>query len=547
MNNANLNGERLADIEIEKVESWLDDHPQFVHDYFVRKATWQMVDSWLLFHSAPQSMVKETSRLNNSSSGVVTQARKTSFQELESETGLSRCPCSQLFDLSRSSSVEQTQGREEICIPWRTGIMGQVAEYRESLNMPDCYKIRNIGIRNAELYDTSKLENKRNQVLLDLARMVFEEQSTISPIAHRIMIHIQSFIQVERCQVLLLDENTKTFSRFFDWDINDMKTENLDSSTSFEGRFPINVGITGYVATTGETLNIPDLLQDDRFDPSVDEDSNFRHHSILCMPIRNASKNIVGVFQLINKLSRNPFTKKDEHIFEVFATLCGLGIQHAQLYERAMKATAKTKVTLEVLSYHATAPLEEVQELLREYHIAYKLHDLKFDYFSLSDKEMLKACLRMFKDLGFIQRFRIEYDVSKLGRVLGELETLSLLIACLSHDLDHRGTTNSFLKKSNSPLAQLYSTSTMEHHHFDQCIMILNSKGNQILSHLSSEEYMNVIHVLKSAILATDLTVYYKAMLMTACDIAGITKPWEIQRKVNYVIYVFNCVLTNYV
>jgi len=26
-----------------------------------------------------------------------------------------------------------------------------------------------------------------------------------------------------------------------------------------------------------------------------------------------------------------------------------------------------------------------------------------------------------------------------------------------------------------SPLAQLYSTSTMEHHHFDQCIMILST------------------------------------------------------------------------
>ncbi|GIY07876.1 dual 3',5'-cyclic-AMP and -GMP phosphodiesterase 11, partial [Caerostris darwini] len=147
---------------------------------------------------------------------------------------------------------------------------------------------------------------------------------------------------------------------------------------------------------------------------------------------------------------------------------------------------------------------------------------------------------------------------SKLCHILGELETLSLLIACLCHDLDHRGTNNSFLKKSNSPLAQLYSTSIMEHHHFDQCILLLNSEGNQILSHLSTEEYMNVVNVLEDAILATDLTVYYKrqftfaqlvkkgncnwkkednkellrAMLMTACDIAAITKPWEIQKKI---------------
>jgi len=59
------------------------------------------------------------------------------------------------------------------------------------------------------------------------------------------------------------------------------------------------------------------------------------------------------------------------------------------------------------------------------------------------------------------------------------------MIACLCHDLDHRGTNNSFQQKSSSKLAQLYSTSTMEHHHFDQCLMILNSKGSTILANLT--------------------------------------------------------------
>lgn len=96
-------------------------------------------------------------------------------------------------------------------------------------------------------------------------------------------------------------------------------------------------------------------------------------------------------------------------------------------------------------------------------------------------------------------------------------------------DLDHRGTNNSFqikwvwvrndfwilfkfnfVPRASSPLAQLYSTSTMEHHHFDQCLMILNSPGNQILSNLSSEDYSRVIRVLEDAILSTDLAVYFR-------------------------------------
>lgn len=68
-----------------------------------------------------------------------------------------------------------------------------------------------------------------------------------------------------------------------------------------------------------------------------------------------------------------------------------------------------------------------------------------------------------------------------MSRILGELETLALIVACLCHDLDHRGTNNSFQIKTSSPLAQLYSTSTLEHHHFDQ-VESLISKLSQIIS-----------------------------------------------------------------
>lgn len=51
-----------------------------------------------------------------------------------------------------------------------------------------------------------------------------------------------------------------------------------------------------------------------------------------------------------------------------------------------------------------------------------------------------------------------------------------LLIACLCHDLDHRGYSNSYLQKFDHPLAALYSTSTMEQHHFSQTVSILQVK-----------------------------------------------------------------------
>lgn len=93
---------------------------------------------------------------------------------------------------------------------------------------------------------------------------------------------------------------------------------------------------------------------------------------------------------------------------------------------------------------------------------------------------------------------------------MSELESLGLLIACLSHDLDHRGTNNAFQAKVEAPLAKLYTTSTLEHHHFDQCIMILQTEGNNILQSLSPDDYKQVVHYIESAILSTDLALYFR-------------------------------------
>lgn len=53
------------------------------------------------------------------------------------------------------------------------------------------------------------------------------------------------------------------------------------------------------------------------------------------------------------------------------------------------------------------------------------------------------------------------------------LQCLALFIGALCHDLDHRGKNNKFMLDTESPLATIYSTSTMEHHHFNQTVTIL--------------------------------------------------------------------------
>ncbi|TFH40144.1 MAG: GAF domain-containing protein, partial [Chrysiogenales bacterium] len=69
--------------------------------------------------------------------------------------------------------------------------------------------------------------------------------------------------------------------------------------------------ISGYVAVTGEVLNIPDVyeLPDDApysFNSSFDEKNNYRCRSMLVVPMKNHVDEIIGVIQRINSKEADP-------------------------------------------------------------------------------------------------------------------------------------------------------------------------------------------------------------------------------------------------
>ena len=104
----------------------------------------------------------------------------------------------------------------------------------------------------------------------------------------------------------------------------------------------------------------------------MDEGQKFRHKTVLAMPIKysNSPGRVIGVFQLVNKFDNLPFTSNDENFLEAFAIFCGMGISNVKMYETACTAMAKQQVALEVLSYHAIAPLDEAVKLSRYFYFS---------------------------------------------------------------------------------------------------------------------------------------------------------------------------------
>jgi len=72
------------------------------------------------------------------------------------------------------------------------------------------------------------------------------------------------------------------------------------------------------------------------------------------------------------------------------------------------------------------------------------------------------------------------------------LQKLYLYIAGIIHDVDHRGKNNAFMLQSNTPLANLYTTSTMEWHHFHQGIFILEVLYSLVSQSISQSRQVNI-------------------------------------------------------
>ena len=82
-----------------------------------------------------------------------------------------------------------------------------------------------------------------------------------------------------------------------------------------------NNSIAGYVAVTGQVLNIPDVYTLDQnspiaFNPSFDTSHGYRTKSMLVLPMRNHIDEIIGVIQLINSKESAEFYTGNE-AFEV--------------------------------------------------------------------------------------------------------------------------------------------------------------------------------------------------------------------------------------
>ncbi|XP_044537735.1 rod cGMP-specific 3',5'-cyclic phosphodiesterase subunit beta [Gracilinanus agilis] len=350
-----------------------------------------------------------------------------------------------------------------------------------------------------------------------------QESINMEKVVFKILRKVCTIIHADRCSLFMYRQRNgvaELATRLFNVQPDCTLEECLVPPDS-EIVFPLDIGVIGHVAQTKKTVNIQDVNECQHFSSFADELTEYVTKNILATPIMNG-KDVVAVIMAINKTSGPFFTSEDQDVF---------------------------------LKYLNFATLN-----LKIYHLSY-LHNCETRRGQAND-------IRKQENVTAKVPCLLEVETGKLKSYYTDLEAFAMVTAGLCHDIDHRGTNNLYQMKSQNPLAKLHGSSILERHHLEFGKFLLAEESLNIYQNLNRRQHEHVIHLMDIAIIATDLALYFKkrtmfqkivdeskgyddkkswveylslettrkeivmAMMMTACDLSAITKPWEVQSKV---------------
>ncbi len=160
-----------------------------------------------------------------------------------------------------------------------------------------------------------------------------------------------------------LDEMLEVLMTMFSWELkaergtlflNDAETGELYSIVA-QGNFKRRIrilnssGIAGQVFTSGQGEVVNDVYQSSFFNPEIDQQTGYVTKSILCVPIKTAKGEVIGVAQVLNKKD-GQFSQEDLELFEAMTGHAAMTLQSAQFIEKMEKSRVQELEFLDMVA-----------------------------------------------------------------------------------------------------------------------------------------------------------------------------------------------------
>ena len=182
------------------------------------------------------------------------------------------------------------------------------------------------------LFENKTLKNSLSNLKQELA--FFEEVSKtltstldLNNILSTIMKNAKKLIKAEAWSFLLIDQETG------DLVFEKSSGKKEDRKKIKKVRLKIGEGIAGWVAQELIPVVVPDVSTDPRFSSRIDKQISLKTKTIMCVPIKSKG-NILGVLEIVNKTTNEPFTKDDLNLILRIVDHAAIAIERASLYQK---------------------------------------------------------------------------------------------------------------------------------------------------------------------------------------------------------------------
>ena len=158
----------------------------------------------------------------------------------------------------------------------------------------------------------------------------------------RVLECARSFVNADAGSIYIRNKDTNTLQ--FTYTQNDTLQKRLPPGEKLiyaTFTLPIDTeSMSGYVATTGRLLNIPNVYEIEptapyHFGKQFDEESGYQSKSVITVPLETRRGDVLGILQIINAQDEKkkivPFTDSDEKLMLHFASTAAVALERAQM------------------------------------------------------------------------------------------------------------------------------------------------------------------------------------------------------------------------